>query len=371
MVINDRNIQYSIVIPTSNHPELLARCLSALIKADQPTFAWEALVIDNSSDQLKPLNANVVGDLGDKRFKYFSVHREGLMAARHRGVELAHGHIISFLDDDSFVAKTWLEGIEQSFEDSKTVLVGGPNKPLFEVEPPSWVDDFWVRSGEGKWLGALSLLDFGNEGKEISPLFVFGCNYSIRKDIFMLAEGSHPDYMPREWRKYQGDGETALSVKVEALGYQAKYCPQCAIQHFVPGARMTLEYFGKRAYFVGWHQGFAAIRREHGLGPHNGVPAINSERHRLRLPTFRALLNRSRRSFSRFGMVKAVDEGAKIKKHVEECYEKGLQDIRREAKKDDFLMEYILRPNFIGENAKLPSVPRGLRSKSDEEPVVF
>lgn len=350
------DIAYSTIIPTSNHPELLTRCLLALCKVNPPAKEWEVLVIDNSEERFKTANAQVVASFQESRFRYVTMPPLGLMAARHKGVEMARGHIVSFIDDDSFVSETWLEGIEQSFLDPNIVMVGGPNLPEYEITQPRWLDYFWNYNEYGRYMGYLSLLDFGDTMRDIDPTFVWGCNFSIRKDIFQRVGGSHPDYLPPQWKCFQGDGEVALSVKVASLGCKARYCPQCVIRHLVPESRMTFEYFGARAFFVGLHSSFTQIRRKHGLGTAQGVPLLPGSTQNSFYRLLRRWGGRVKRRFllpSSF-FHREPEDVIRIRRHLQKCYADGWNFHQREVNSNPALLEYVLRPNYMGENARLP-----------------
>ncbi len=115
-------MNHSVIVPTSNRIEQLRLCLQALDSAQQPSAEWEVLVIDNSEEAARPANKEVVGSFGNSRFRYDSIPPYGLLVARHRGVELSSGQIVSFLDDDSLVSESWLQGMEEAFADEKVVL---------------------------------------------------------------------------------------------------------------------------------------------------------------------------------------------------------------------------------------------------------
>ncbi len=355
-------MNHSVIVPTSNRIEQLRLCLQALDSAQQPSAEWEVLVIDNSEEAARPANKEVVGSFGNSRFRYDSIPPYGLLVARHRGVELSSGQIVSFLDDDSLVSESWLQGMEEAFADEKVVLVGGPVRGEYESEPPEWLEHFWVENEWGRWLGQLSLVDFGEEPKTIPADFVFGCNYSIRRDVFEQARGTNPDCMPPAWFLYQGDGETALSVKVEALGHKAEYRPKCAVRHLVPHGRMTKEYFGNRAAYNGVHGSFTQLRREHGLGPAEGVP---------RLPNRWALVGLPQRVMNRLFPSRRPEEPvpagvAEIKEHMQKRYAEGYEQHHRKAEADESFLEYVLRPDYMGEKA-LPPVARDVRESARSE----
>jgi len=340
---NKARVSHSVVIPTRNHPKMLSRCLDALIKTLSPSWKWEALIMDNSEDEFRVENQRVVDSFSRENFSYRFITLPGLMSARHQGVEAAQGDIVSFIDDDTFVTESWLLGIEKAFTEPSVVLVGGPNRPLYETIPPEWLTSLWTNSDLGQSMGYLSLLDFGNSERTISPLYVWGCNYSFRKNIFLEVGGSHPDYMPTTLKRFQGDGETALSVKISAKGYSALYSPLCAIHHFVPESRLTIDYFGSRAYFIGLHLSFTQIRREHGLGPDKGVPLIES----LSLNrVLRTVTGRIKRCI--FGIQKKRDrEETKLKQFLHARLKNGWDYHRREVMDDPALLKYVISDNFL------------------------
>ena len=91
-------------------------------------------------------------------------------------------------------------------------------------------------------------MDFGDKIKEINPSYVFGCNFSIRKNILLEAGGFHPDGMPQEIIKYRGDGESYVSKYIEKNGYKTIYNPKASVYHLASTDRMTKKYFAKRAF---------------------------------------------------------------------------------------------------------------------------
>src|SRR5205823_2016254 len=62
--------------------------------------------------------------------------------------------------------------------------------------------------------------------------------------------------------RYQGDGETGLSLKVRAAGFRTLYHPHVAVKHVIPASRMTLESFERRGFFQGVCDSYTEIRRE-------------------------------------------------------------------------------------------------------------
>ena len=87
-------------------------------------------------------------------------------------------------------------------------------------------DCMWQPNVKGdRVLSTLSLIDLGDDPKEIDPKLVFGCNFSIRRRVLSEAQGFHPDGMPEQLIRYRGDGETYVANFIAAKGYKAQYVP--------------------------------------------------------------------------------------------------------------------------------------------------
>jgi len=139
----------------------------------------------------------------------------------------------------------------------------GPNLPIYGAYPPQWLQYFWRENIYGKESSWLSLLDFGNESKEIPLQYVWGLNFIVRKEAFMLSGGFHPDNIPNKYQHFQGDGESGLIAKANKLGYKALYCPQLMVYHQVGQERLSKIYFGKRAYYQGVCDSYTQLRKQH------------------------------------------------------------------------------------------------------------
>jgi len=346
-------LKLSVIIPTRNRAKYLKIALESVLDQTLCSDEYEIIVIDNgSSDNTKEVVDSLNG-VYEKRIKYFYEELPGLHNGRHRGIKEARAKILTFADDDIIATSEWLESINESFASTDVVLVGGKVLPKWETSPPDWISKFWEHDERGKWLGHLSLLDFGDKKIEISPYFVYGCNFSIRRDILKQCGGFHPDGMPQELIRYRGDGETAVSRKVLDCGYNAIYAPKAKIYHLVPTARMTLEYFCRRSYNQGISNSFTEIRQKHGMdGAEENIPDNTPQSSLLNkiygqakhivnvLSEIRHCLNSHNREY------------LKVKKAAEKSYEEGRIFHQGEVNKNPTLLKYVLRENFMGKNGK-------------------
>lgn len=248
-------------MPTLNRADLLRQALHSLRLQTLPMELFEVLVIDNgSTDDTKQVVASFQ-QAPDNNIRYFFDPTPGLHVGRHLGMKMAESEILVYCDDDIEAFPTWLEAIAETFEDPDVALVGGKDLPKFESEPPDWILKMWEKDKTGnKILGYLSIIDLGEERKEINPLYVFGCNFAIRKKILMEAGGFHPDAMPQELIQYRGDGESHVSRYLLEKNHKVFYHPKASVYHLIPSSRMTEEYFCKRAYSQGISDSYTSVR---------------------------------------------------------------------------------------------------------------
>jgi len=257
-------MKLSVIIPTRNRSTLLEKTLQSLLTQTLSNEHFEVIVVDNGStdntfDVVDSFRARL------NNIRYFLEYQPGLHVGRHKGLSEALSDILVYADDDIEPFPTWLEGIYSSFGRDDVVLVGGKNLPKYEMLPPQWIRNMWETPCEaGRYLPYLSIVDLGDEQKEINPYYVFGCNFSIRKEVLVAAGGFHPDGMPQEMIRYRGDGETHVCQFINSNKLKCWYSPAASVYHLVPPMRMTIEYFSQRAFNQGVSDSFTRIRLQGG-----------------------------------------------------------------------------------------------------------
>ena len=86
----------SIIIPTYNHAHFLKEALRSL--CDQTFSDWEAIIINNYSEDD---TVAVVASFADSRIVLENFHNNGIIgASRNKGISLARGKYLAFLDSD-------------------------------------------------------------------------------------------------------------------------------------------------------------------------------------------------------------------------------------------------------------------------------
>lgn len=99
-------VPISVVICTRDRPDDLSRCLESVAALDpQP---MEVIVVDQSSTPFVP-------PAGGPPIRHHWMKERGASRSRTRGLELARGEIIAFLDDDCVVGPTWASDVQAAF----------------------------------------------------------------------------------------------------------------------------------------------------------------------------------------------------------------------------------------------------------------
>jgi glycosyltransferase involved in cell wall biosynthesis len=87
----------SVIIPTFNRGYCLANAIQGL--GDQTHSNWEAIIVDDgSTDDTRGMIERRYGD--ERRLRYIWQQNAGVSAARNKGLSLARGQYITFLDSD-------------------------------------------------------------------------------------------------------------------------------------------------------------------------------------------------------------------------------------------------------------------------------
>jgi glycosyltransferase involved in cell wall biosynthesis len=115
----------SIIIPALNEAENLSRNLPLVLQ--QMTVADELIVIDNGSSDN---TADIARNLGAR-----VVHEpvRGRSRARNRGIQIAAGELLVFLDADCLPASNWLGHLLRPFADPKIGCVAGEIQLIYDA----------------------------------------------------------------------------------------------------------------------------------------------------------------------------------------------------------------------------------------------
>lgn len=98
------NPKISIIIPAYNREDTIHFALDSLLRQTFQDF--EVIIIDDGSTDN---TAKIVEMYKRSNFKYIYQENSGVSVARNKGIDLASGEVICFLDSDDFYEDTFLE----------------------------------------------------------------------------------------------------------------------------------------------------------------------------------------------------------------------------------------------------------------------
>jgi len=243
----------SVIICTYNRCDSLRRtlatCCDLIIHND---VVWELLVVDNNSTDATKQTCH---EFSDKLpLRYIFEAKQGLSAARNRGINEASGELIVFTDDDVDIAVNWLSELWRAATGHPdAVFFGGKIIPQWDQPPPQWIED----SSKALLPGVVMCFDRGDSEHFLTPNegVFYGANMAFRKTLFEKGAAFREDLGVNGAGRMSGE-ESELMVAFLAAGYKGFYAPKAVIYHRNLRNRMTERYV--REWFIGY--GMSEVR---------------------------------------------------------------------------------------------------------------
>jgi len=223
----------SVIICTYNRDKHIKRALESLVHQDFDRDTYEIIVVDNhSTDSTQEIIQRFKQDHPDYNIRLTKELRQGLSYARNKGLELAQGTYISYIDDDGIAREDYVRQIKaytEQFPDD--VAFGGKVLPKYEKgsEPP-WMSSYIER--------IISIVDLGNQVKVLKKIYPVGCNMIFKKAVFEQIGGFNTALKLRSDDKY-------IFLKIRAAGFRVLYLPKVVVWHFIDDFRNSLVYVKK------------------------------------------------------------------------------------------------------------------------------
>ena len=111
----NKRIDVSIIIPVYNGEKYISECLESI--RVQTLESFEVLIIDDGSEDNSGKIAKEFAKK-DERFKYTRLDRGGVANARNKGLQLAKGEYIGFVDCDDTVEPEYIETLYKTAKDN-------------------------------------------------------------------------------------------------------------------------------------------------------------------------------------------------------------------------------------------------------------
>lgn len=169
----------------------------------------------------------------------------GLLESRNRGVELATGDVVAFIDDDAIADERWIESLVSAYENNDTIAVGGRMTPKWVAgKPPHLPVEFY-------WLVGVTHKGFADGAGEVRN--TFGSNISFRRDVFLDLGGFNTRIGGRKQDRNLQGGETELCARMRReYGQGVYYKPEATVAHKVFRYRTRTMWLLRRAFWQGY-----------------------------------------------------------------------------------------------------------------------
>lgn len=236
----------SVVIPTYNNRDVLARTLAAVLVQDFGPDRFEIIVLDDGSTDG---TGEMVRELtGPAPIVYRWQENRGRAVARNAGSRLARGRVIVFLDSD-IIAQPDLLSRHYTYHAASSVPIGVQGRTL--VHPASKTTPFMKTK---ELLPDLTVRRRSN----LSPYHVITRNLSIRAEDLWAVGGFDESFPGYGWEDIE------LGLRLHAHGVRFVYDPNALGYHddveALEQTREKLRQAGEGAvYFWSKHQRRAGL----------------------------------------------------------------------------------------------------------------
>ncbi|NDJ24012.1 glycosyltransferase [Nostoc sp. B(2019)] len=195
------NPLFTVIIPTYNRNDLLAKCLDCLAPRIQTLSSeqYEIIVTDDSPE-------TTAEEMLKQQYpwaKWVAGSRKGPAANRNNGAKYAQGEWLVFTDDDCLPDPQWLEAYMQAIvADSSCCVFEGrtyvdrPQKTLAEVSP--------INESGG---------------------YLWSCNFAIQRQLFESLDGFDERF------PYAVMEDVELRLRLTKMGYKFSFINFASVCH--------------------------------------------------------------------------------------------------------------------------------------------
>ena len=260
-------IEISAIISTFNRAHFLDVLFDSIVKQTILPERFEVVIVNNNcTDNTEAVCHKFTAENPSIKVFYCIEKQQGLSYGRNRGIAESKGKIVTFLDDDAFLAPNFFETTLNFFEKHNDInAIGGKILLHYMEKKPSWYNPYLA-----------SLLGYFNLGdKEVifsGRNYFRGSNMSFRKEIF-IKYGNFNTSLGRVGKSLFGNEEKELYFRFKENGEEMWYVPSAIVYHLVPIERTYPEFVKRQAIGTG------ASQRQHAQikGRYHILLAIFSE----------------------------------------------------------------------------------------------
>lgn len=227
----------SLVVCCYNSEKRLPKVLDYINKQEiEDEISWEVLIVDNASTDRTSEVAREEWKRKDIPLKVVYEPKAGLSNARLTGFASSSYDIISFIDDDNWIEKRWIQKVFHIMSsDSNIGIMGGRGEAVFETDPPFWFEEHQSAFAVGPY-GKIT-------GKQREKL-INGAGMSVRKSAWDKLRSEGFDFLlsGRKGKLLSSGEDVELCRAFLLAGYDLYYDNDLQFYHYMPAERLKWDY---------------------------------------------------------------------------------------------------------------------------------
>jgi glycosyltransferase involved in cell wall biosynthesis len=233
----------SVLIPTYNRAQELARTLKGMTDAERGGLSVETIVIDNgSTDETK----SVVASFADRlRIRYIFESRPGKSRALNTALEEGVlGNIVAFTDDDVDPSREWLVSIASASERwPQHSVFGGRINIRFPIENvPQWAFDPEISRF------AFAYHNYASDERVYRDGWMpFGPNFWLRSELLRNGRRFNEAIGPFATGMILGE-DTSFLLGLLHEGNEIVFVPDALVTHRIRAEMLELSILYRRAF---------------------------------------------------------------------------------------------------------------------------
>jgi glycosyltransferase involved in cell wall biosynthesis len=224
---------FSVIVPTYNRPQPLARCLEALRRQQFPHERFEVIVLDDGSDP--PAERVTQCFPPEPALRLLRQQNHGPATARNRAAALARGQWLAFTDDDCAPRPDWLTCLEARCREHPDSAIGGRTVNALRRNHYSETSQILVSH----------LYDCWNREPARATFFTTN-NCAVRAAQFAAAGGFDPSF------RHAAGEDRDFWDRWRARAYGMQFAPEVQVEHWHELSFSTFlaqhRFYGRGAY---------------------------------------------------------------------------------------------------------------------------
>lgn len=237
----------SAIVSTYNRAHFLPILFDSIISQSVGFEQYEVVIVNNNcTDNTEEVCKKFIADHPKIQITYCIETSQGLSYGRNRGISESKGELVTFLDDDAFLAPDFFEKTLSFFKHSSEVnAIGGKILLHYMKEKPAWLNPFMS--------SLLGYFNCGDKEKVFTNSYFRGSNMTFRKCLFKKYEGFNTS-LGRVGKQLFGNEEKELFYRLKSKGEEMWYVPSTVVYHLVPIERTYSEFIKRQAIGTGVSQ---------------------------------------------------------------------------------------------------------------------